>query len=299
MKRASIPSASGSLGSYLKDIGQFPLLTAEQERELARTCRSALVTANLRFVVKIASEYVSCGFKLVDLIQEGNLGLMKAVEKFDPDKGVRLVSYAVWWIRAYIQAHILGSHSLVRIGTTSAQRRLFFALARTKRDLDQKSVEHGADSDGESYSLIARQLRVKPGEVEEMTMRLSGRDLSLDAPAVDGETSHVEWLAGEAPPQDHALSAAQERQLLRARIVEALSRLDWRERYVIEQRVMSEDPATLREIGDHLGISHERARQLELRAKRKLGAELQEVASEVDWPTNGYALSEGVRSGAV
>jgi RNA polymerase sigma-32 factor len=298
MKRPSIASAPGSLERYLEEIRQFPLLTIEEEREMARTCRPALVTANLRFVVKIAYRYRSHGFRLGDLIQEGNIGLMKAVEKFDPDRGIRLISYAAWWIRAYIHDYILKSHSLVKLGTTQAQRRLFFSLARTKRELDRTSVEHGVDSDGEDFSKIAHELQVKAGEVEEMTMRLSGLDLSLDAQVLDGDHSHVESLAGEGPSQDHELSAAQEQRLLQSRIGDALARLDRRERYLIEQHVMSDDPATLKEVGDHFGISRERARQLEIRAKRKLKLELYALASEVDWPTNGRPVVDDERATA-
>ena len=237
MKRASVPTVSGSLERYLREIRRFPLLTVEEERQLARTCRPALVTANLRFVVKIAREYLPYGFRLGDLIQEGNIGLMRAVEKFDPDRGVRLVSYAVWWIRAHIQEHVLKTRSLVQFGT--------------------------------------------------VPMRKPGRDLSLDEEAFDGDESQMASLPGEGPPQDSALSAAEEQRVLRARIHAALARLDWRERYVIEQRVMNDEPATLTEIGDSFGISHQRARQLELRARRKLGVDLVAVATEFDWPTRG------------
>jgi RNA polymerase sigma-32 factor len=289
MKQAPIPPAADSLERYLKEIRKFPLLTITEEREMARTCRSALVTANLRFVVKIAYQYRSYGFKLGDLIQEGNIGLMRAVEKFDPDRGIRLVTYAAWWIRAYIRQHILCSHSLVRLGTTRAQRRLFFSLARAKRELDRTSVAYGADSDGEDSTKIARELDVKAGDVDDMTVRLSGRDLSLDAPELDGRHSYLDSLVGEGPSQDLELSAAQEQVLLRGRIGKALARLDWRERYLIEQRVMSDDPVPLKEIGDELGISSERARQLELRAKRKLKLELAALASEIDWPMHGHA----------
>ena len=166
--------------------------------------------------------------------------------------------------------------------------RLFFSLARTKHELDRTSVERGADSDGEDFSKIARELAVKPGEVEEMTIRLSGRDLSLDAEAFDGGPSHMESLAGGGPSLDHELSAAQEQRLLRAHVDAALARLDRRERYVIEHRVMSDEPATLREISVHFGISHERTRQLEVRARRKLALELHAVATEFDWPTHGH-----------
>src|SRR5215831_9817389 len=179
----------GSLSLYLSEINRYSLLKVEEEQKLARRFKKGdlqaghrLVTANLRFVVKVAYEYRSYGIRMSDLIQEGNIGLMKAVQKFDPDKGIRLISYAVWWIRAYIQNYILKSWSLVKLVTTQAQRKLFFSLARTKRELDKLSAEHGFESDGEDASKIAKKLRVKPGEVEEMTQRMEGRDLSLDAP---------------------------------------------------------------------------------------------------------------------
>src|SRR3989337_2078977 len=146
---------------------------------------------------------------MADLIQEENMGLMKAVQKFDPDKGIRLISYAVWWIRAYIQNHILKSYSLVKLGTTQAQRKLFFSLARTKRELDRASTEHGIDSDGENTSKIAKKLNVKPGEVEEMSQRMGSRDLSLDAPLgdEDGSSCYLDSIVGSGPAQDHELEA--------------------------------------------------------------------------------------------
>jgi RNA polymerase sigma-32 factor len=296
MKRESLPTASSSLELYLSEINQFPLLTVEEEQQLARVFRDKgdtraahrLVTANLRFVVKVAYEYRSYGFKMSDLIQEGNIGLMKAVQKFDPDKGIRLISYAVWWIRAYIQNYILKSWSLVKLGTTQAQRKLFFSLARTKRELDKLSSEHGADSDGEDTGKIAKKLRVKPGEVQEMQQRMEGRDLSLDAPmGDDGAYSHVDFVVGHGPSQDSELSGAQEQAMVSSRIGEALARLDQRERYIIEMRVMSDKPMTLKELGEHFGFSRERARQLEIRAKEKLKQELHALAVEIDWPTDG------------
>src|SRR5215208_5093780 len=185
--------ASSTLDQYLREINRVALLTVGEERRLAREFRGKndtkaahrLVEANLRFVVKVAFEYRSYGLRMADLIQEGNIGLMKAVQKFDPDKEIRLISYAVWWIRAYIQNHILKSWSLVKIGTTQAQRKLFFSLARTRRELDRTSVEHGADSDGRDENKIAKKLRVKTSEVDEMAQRMEGRDLSLDAPMGD------------------------------------------------------------------------------------------------------------------
>jgi RNA polymerase sigma-32 factor len=299
MKREAHPSTSSSLELYLSEINQFDLLTVDEEQALARSYRQKgdaraahrLVTANLRFVVKVAYEYRSYGFKMADLIQEGNIGLMKAVQKFDPDKGIRLISYAVWWIRAYIQNYILKSWSLVKLGTTQAQRKLFFSLARTKRELDKMSAEHGLDSDGADASKIAKKLKVKTGEVEEMTQRMEGRDLSLDAPmGDDGGYTHVDFVVGEGPGQDSELSSAQEHTMVQGRVGEALGRLDQRERYIIEQRVMSDRPMTLKELGEHFGFSRERARQLEIRAKDKLKQELHALAIEIDWPTDGQPV---------
>jgi RNA polymerase sigma-32 factor len=295
MKRVSVPTTS-SLELYLAEINRFPLLTVDEEQRLARLFRDAgdtraahrLVTSNLRFVVKVSYEYRSYGFKMADLIQEGNIGLMKAVQKFDPDKGIRLISYAVWWIRAYIQNYILKSWSLVKLGTTQAQRKLFFSLARTKRELDKFSAGHGLDSDGRDTVKIARKLHVKTAEVEEMEQRMDGRDLSLDAPmGDDGGYAHIDFVADAASPQDAELSSAEERQILSGRVGAALAHLDQRERYIIEQRVMSDRPQTLKELGEHFGFSRERARQLEIRAKEKLKEELQALALEIDWPTDG------------
>jgi RNA polymerase sigma-32 factor len=296
MKRETLPSTSSSLELYLSEINQFPLLTVEEEQSLARTYRRKgdtraahrLVTANLRFVVKVAYEYRSYGFKMADLIQEGNIGLMKAVQKFDPDKGIRLISYAVWWIRAYIQNYILKSWSLVKLGTTQAQRKLFFSLARTKRELDKVSVEHGFDSDATDANKVAKKLRVKPAEVREMEQRMEGRDLSLDAPmGEDGSTTHVDFVVGEAASQVEELSDAEEQRMVQGRVGEALAHLDQRERYIIQMRVMSDRPMTLKELGEHFGFSRERARQLEIRAKEKLKQELAALCAEIEWPTDG------------
>ena len=297
MNSGSRPSASDSLTLYLSEINRHPLLTVEEEQSLARAyvkgeTRAAhrLITANLRFVVKIAYEYRSYGLNLADLVQEGNIGLMKAVQKFDPERGIRFVSYAVWWIRAYIQNSILRSFSLVKIGTTQAQRKLFFSLARTKRELDKASAEHGLDSDGEDVAKIAKKLNVKPGEVVEMSQRM-GRDLSLDAPVSnEGGFAHIDFLAAEGPAQDHAVSSTQERTMLQGGVGAALAQLDPRERFIVEQRVMSDEPMSLKELGEHFGFSRERARQLEIRAKEKLGEKLHALAVELDWPTDGTPL---------
>jgi RNA polymerase sigma-32 factor len=264
---------------YLASVQQHPLLSADEERKLARLFREGdaraghvLVTANLRFVVKVAHGYRSYGLRLADLIQEGNLGLMRAVQKFDPDLGIRLISYAVWWIRAYIQNYILRSWSLVKLGTTQAQRKLFFSLARARRE-----VEHDAQA-GDITNQIARRLRVMPEDIVEMEQRLDARDLSLDAPVGDGTASHVDFVTSECPAQDDALGDAEERRSLAAGVLLALARLDDRERFIVEQRLMADHPATLKDLGAHFGFSRERARQLEIRAREKLRAALRPIA---------------------
>lgn len=286
MRLSNLPASSGSLAMYLSEINQYPLLTQEEEQALARRYRDygdeeaarRLITANLRFVVKVSYEYRSYGIKMSDLIQEGNIGLMKAVQKFDPDKGIRLISYAVWWIRAYIQNYILKSWSLVKLGTTQAQRKLFFSLARTKREIEKlQGTEKSQDP-----KRIAKKLRVKPTEVIEMTQRMEGRDLSLDAPmGEDGGNSHVDFVADTAMGQDEELAEAEEREIITSRVEQALMRLDPRERFIIEKRVMSDKPMTLKELGEHFGFSRERARQLEIRAKEKLKIELVQLMGDI------------------
>ena len=281
-------STPGSLSMYLAEINHYTLLTQPEEQKLARRFKRGdlkaghtLVTANLRFVVKVSYEYRSYGIKMSDLIQEGNIGLMKAVQKFDADKGIRLISYAVWWIRAYIQNYILKSWSLVKLGTTQAQRKLFFSLARTRRELEKFHV--GEAPSATNVEEIAKRLHVKPSEVREMEQRMGGRDLSLDAPmGEDGGNSHVDFVASAAAPQDDEFAEKEEATLVNGKVKLALLRLDPRERFIIEQRVMNERPMTLKELGEHFGFSRERARQLEIRAKDKLKNELMQLMAEVD-----------------
>src|SRR5512143_968369 len=235
MAKATTTKNSTVLDQYLAEINRCVLLTAEEERELARLYRTAgdgraahhLITANLRFVVKVAYEYRSYGFRMADLIQEGNIGLMKAVQKFDPDKGIRLISYAVWWIRAYIQNHILRSWSLVKLGTTQAQRKLFFSLARTRREMERASSATGTTATSDD---IAARLSVKAEEVQEMQQRMEGRDLSLDAPVGEDGSPFVDFVADGASIQDEELGRAQERRMVAGKIALALARLDARER---------------------------------------------------------------------
>jgi RNA polymerase sigma-32 factor len=279
-------ASSNPLTTYLAEISKCSLLTAEEEQRLARRfargdlcAGDKLVTSNLRFVVKVAYEYRSYGNKMSDLIQEGNIGLMKAVQKFDPDKDIRLISYAVWWIRAYIQSYILRSWSLVKLGTTQAQRKLFFSLARTRRELE-KYMNGGPKLT--SAEEIARRLRVKPAEVREMEQRMGGRDFSLDAPiADDGTNTHVDLVVSAAAGQDDEFANKEQAGIISSRVEMALRRLDPRERFIIQQRVMNDQPMTLKELGEHFAFSRERARQLEIRAKEKLKNELAALMTEM------------------
>ncbi|MGA8890662.1 MAG: RNA polymerase factor sigma-32 [Anaeromyxobacteraceae bacterium] len=276
-----------TLDAYLDEVGQHPILTVDEEQALARAFRDhgdedaakALVTANLRFVVKVASSYRGYGIKLADLVQEGNLGLMKAVRKFDPDQGIRLITYAVWWIRAYIQSYILQSWSVVKVGTTQAQRRLFFALARTRRELSRAGAPEDRD---DLDDRVARHLKVRPEDVREATRRLEGRDMSLDAPDPDGGSSHVDRVPSATALPDDQLSSARESDRVRRGVESALSLLDDRERFIVEQRLMADDPASLQDLGSRFGFSRERARQIEIRARGKLRAALSPLAAEVE-----------------
>ncbi len=294
MNQASAFSSADSLSTYLSEISQYPLLSVQEEQALARRFKQGdmaaghrLVTSNLRFAVKVSYEYRSYGLKMSDLIQEANIGLMKAVQKFDAEKGIRLISYAVWWIRAYIQNYVLKNWSLVKLGTTQAQRRLFFALARTRRELEKLGSGEGNIVDAEE---IARKLNVKASEVREMEQRMGGRDLSLDAPVgEEGDATHMDFVESESATQVDEVADRQEADMTRARIRQALTRLDPRERFIIEHRVMGDSEMTLSELGEHFGFSRERARQLEIRAKDKLKAELMSLMAEREQDSAVYA----------
>ena len=287
--------ASSTLDQYLREINRVPLLTVEEERRLAREYRDEgntraahrLVEANLRFVVKVAFEYRSYGLRMADLIQEGNIGLMKAVDKFEYKRGYKFSTYATWWIRAYIQNHILKSWSLVKIGTTQAQRKLFFSLARTRHEIERLTPGAGLESEGIDVNLVAKKLRVRASDVIEMQQRMEGRDLSLDAPVADGTSTHLEFTPSEGDGQDEELAQLEEDALVSRRVTDAMSRLDPRERHIVEARIMGDGKETLRDLGQHFGFSRERARQLEIRAKEKLKQELVALATEIDWPTDG------------
>jgi RNA polymerase sigma-32 factor len=279
---------SNALAQYLRNMSRVALLTVDEEQRLGRDFRDhgdrraghRLVEANLRFVVKVAFEYRSYGLPMADLIQEGNLGLMKGVQKFDPAKQIRLISYAVWWIRAYIQNHILRSWSLVKIGTTQAQRKLFFSLGRARREIERLSPGT-FDQQGSNVELLAKKLKVKASEVVDMQQRLDGRDLSLDAPVGAGTLTHLETTASDREPQDERLARVEEERLVARRVEEAMGGLDPRERQIVQARLMGDGTETLRDLGRHFGFSRERARQLQIRALDKLRVALGPLADEV------------------
>ena len=264
-----------SIDRYVAEINRHSLLTREQELELARRYQGKadlsaahdLVVGNLRFVVKIAHEYKGYGLKLLDLIQEGNIGLMMAVKKFDAERGYRLISYAVWWIRAYIQNFIIRSWSLVKLGTTQGQRKLFFKL-RSERDKADREAGPGETADVKS---IADRLQLNETEVAEMEMRLAGRDFSLDAELEPGsKQSHLDLVADNSETQHDRFAREEERQMVRGKVGEVMEVLNEKERYIVSNRLMAEEPKTLQEIGSHFSISRERARQIEGNVMRKL-----------------------------
>jgi RNA polymerase sigma-32 factor len=267
-----VPEKTSALALYIHKINRFPLLTREEEYDLAVRWREhgdleaahKLVVSNLRFVVKIAHEYNEYGLKIMDLIQEGNIGLMQAVKKFDPYRGFRLISYAVWWIRAYIQNFIIKSWSLVKIGTTQAQKKLFYKMGQVKKKL---GIDATTDDD---IKTIAQTLDVKDQEVRDMNGRLSGRDLSLNtAVRDDEETTYIDFVA-EEPSQETTLIDEEETALLKADIKKALKVLNEKESYIVRHRVMAAKPKTLAEIADVFQISRERVRQIEEGALKKL-----------------------------
>ncbi len=274
-----LPVVSNALDLYMAQINQLPILSSEEEFELALKYREKgdieaahkLITSNLRFVVKIALEYKNYGLKLLDLIQEGNIGLMMAVKKFDPRRGYRFISYAVWWIRAYIQNFIIKSWSLVKIGTTQAQKKLFYKLGKVRRLLEAPQGDHP-----QSYEDIAKDLGVKEAEIHEMEQRMSRRDLSLDLPFdEDQDLTPLALLSDDSPDQEDMLIRSQDSQIQRNEISKALARLSERERYIITHRIMSDNPLTLREIGDTFNLSRERIRQIEKESLTKLRREMQ------------------------
>lgn len=268
---AQLPVVTDSLRLYLSEIRRFPLLNEEEEHRYAVTffenkdlaAAHSLITSNLRFVVKVAYEFRHYGLKMLDLIQEGNIGLMMAVKKFNPYKGIRLISYAVWWIKAYIQNHIISSWSLLKIGTTQAQRKLFFKLRQAK-----SAIARMGGSEDETKS-AALSLDVTEQQFSEMEQRMRGESsLNADIPGSDGITA-LETLADDRMNQEELLSEIQENHNLQQTIADVVGRLNEKERFIIEHRVTADEPLTLQEIASHFSISRERVRQIEEGALRK------------------------------
>jgi RNA polymerase sigma-32 factor len=290
-KRTNVPATIPSLGSeaglnrYLSEIRKFPMLTPEEEYMLAKRFQehqdpeaaAKLVTSHLRLVAKIAMRYRGYGLPVSELISEGNIGLMQGVKKFEPDRGFRLATYAMWWIKASMQEFILRSWSLVKMGTTAAQKKLFFNLRRMKSNLE--AFEDG-DLSPENVKKIATDLGVTEAEVVSMNRRMAnGGDTSLNVSLnEEGEGQWQDSLADDAPLQDEAYAETQERVVRRAMLVEAMESLNTREAHILTERRLVEEPKTLEELSQVHGVSRERVRQIEVRAFDKLQAAIMRIA---------------------
>ena len=281
------PSPEQGLNRYMQEIRRFPMLEPEEEFMLAkrwvdhqdRDAAHKLVTSHLRLAAKIAMGYRGYGLPQAEVISEANVGLMQAVKRFDPDKGFRLATYAMWWIRASIQEYVLRSWSLVKLGTTSAQKKLFFNLRKAKSKIG--ALEDG-DLRPENVAQIARELNVTEDEVVAMNRRLSGGDSSLNATigSEDGASSWQDWLEDEDANQADDYAERDELELRRELLVEAMDALNERERDVLTARRLSEDPVTLEDLSQRFEVSRERIRQIEVRAFEKLQARMRTLARE-------------------
>ena len=284
-------SVEGNLSRYLEEIQKFPMLQASEEYMLARSWRDhddteaahKLVTSHLRLVAKIAMGYRGYGLPVSELISEGNIGMMQAVKRFDPEKGFRLATYAMWWIKASIQEYILHSWSLVKIGTTAAQKKLFFNLRKLKGQM--QAIDDG-DLSPETVTAIANSLDVSEKDVISMNGRLSGPDHSLNAPKiVDGGGEWQDWLEDEGKNQEEILAETEELDERTKLLSEAMERLDGRERHILSQRKLIDTPLTLDELSKEYGVSRERIRQIEARAFEKLQKYIKELAINSNlWP---------------
>ncbi|HEX5535602.1 MAG TPA: RNA polymerase sigma factor RpoH [Sphingobium sp.] len=287
--RAVVPAlgSDASLNRYLAEIRKFPILTPEQEYMLAKRYQehsdpeaaAQLVTSHLRLVAKIAMGYRGYGLPVSELISEGNIGLMQGVKKFEPDRGFRLATYAMWWIRASIQEFILRSWSLVKMGTTAAQKKLFFNLRRMKNNIE--AFEDG-DLHPEDVAKIATDLGVSEDEVVSMNRRMAmGGDTSLNVPMrEDSDGQWQDWLADDNPLQDERVADAEERDIRHGLLVKALDSLNDREKHILTERRLAEDPKTLEELSQVYGVSRERVRQIEVRAFEKLQKAMMRLAGE-------------------
>jgi RNA polymerase sigma-32 factor len=286
---ATIPATGGEAGlnRYLAEIKKFPILSPEEEYMLAKRwtehqdtdAAAKLVNSHLRLVAKIAMGYRGYGLPVSELISEGNIGLMQGVKKFEPERGFRLATYAMWWIRASIQEFILRSWSLVKMGTTAAQKKLFFNLRRMKNRIE--AFEDG-DMKPEDVAKIAKDLGVSEDDVISMNRRMAmGGDTSLNVPLrEDGEGTWQDWLVDAEPLQDERVAEAEETKVRHELLVEAMNALNERERHILTERRLSDDPKTLEELSQVYDVSRERIRQIEVRAFEKLQKSLMGLAGE-------------------
>jgi RNA polymerase sigma-32 factor len=282
----TIPAEGSSLSRYLEEIRRFPMLEPEEEFMLAKRWQEQgdsqaahrLVTSHLRLVAKIAMGYRGYGLPLNEIISEGNVGLMQAVKRFDPDRGFRLATYAMWWIRAAIQEYILHSWSLVKMGTTAAQKKLFFNLRKLKGQM--QAIDEG-DLPPETVKAIAERLDVTETEVVEMNRRLEGGDRSLNVPLrVDSETDWQDWLVDESASQETNLAESDEFDHRMSLLHRAMTVPNERERHILTERRLKDEPTTLEELSGEYGISRERVRQIEVRAFEKLQRAIRSLEAE-------------------
>ncbi len=273
----AVVTTQDPISAYMQELRKYPLLTREQELELAKryyetkdpAAAQALVTANLRFVVKVAAEYSKFGSRLIDLVQEGNMGLMHAVRDFNPYKNVRLITYAVWWIRGYIQEYLMKQYSMVKIGTTQNQKKLFYRLQKEKDNLD-------ALGENPDVVMIGSKLGIPPEEVREMSQRLRGRDVSLSQTFDDdSKSTMLDFQKTDQEPPDELLARAEELKILRERIEKLRPQLSERELILLDERLLADEPLTLQEIGDKHKITREAVRQMESRLLDKIRKSLQ------------------------
>lgn len=283
-------SPEQGLNRYLTEIRKFPMLEKNEEFMLARRwaehedteAAEKMVTSHLRLVAKIAMGYRGYGLPMAEVISEGNVGLMQAVKKFDPDKGFRLATYAMWWIRAAIQEYILRSWSLVKLGTTAAQKKLFFNLRRLKGEM--KALDEG-DLKPEQAKLIAEKLNVTEAEVYSMNGRMSGSDASLNVPmGTDGDMEWQDWLADDDQGQAEEFADRQEFDARMDMLTRAMEDLNDREKHILAERRLSDEPKTLEELSEVYGVSRERIRQIEVRAFEKVQKAMQKMAKEEGLP---------------
>jgi len=294
--RIPVLASEAGLSNYLESIKKFPMLEAKDEFKLARRfneqgdlkAAEQLVTSHLRLVAKIAMGYRYYGLPVSDLISEGNLGLMRAVKKFEPERGFRLATYAMWWIKAAINEFVLNSWSLVKIGTVAAQKKLFFNLRKMKA---KAGLYEEGDIPIVEAEKIAKQLDVTTNEVVDMNRRLSRGDASLNQlVSVDGENQRQDFLVDDTPSQEAVLGDREERAMGLRLMREAMKILSPRERSVIEQRRLSETPRTLEEIGAEFGVSRERVRQIENKAFAKLQQAVKAAAAALEAPVTGKVI---------